>query len=77
MNISYLNASVPKAIMKIIEERGMKQCAVATKAGMTPQMLSDMLYGRRIIKPIDIVQLAKALEVMPNELFITSEQCSA
>lgn len=76
-NISYMNADVPKCILQIIEKRGMKQCVVAERMGVSPQMLNDMLNGRRLIKPIDIAKAAKALEVMPNELFATDDQCSA
>lgn len=64
-----MNGCVPDAITRIIEERGIKQCIIAEKAGYTPQMLCDMLNGRRLIKPIDIANLAKALDVSPNALF--------
>lgn len=64
-----MNADVPKCIARIIEKRGMKQCVVAERMGISPQMLNDMLNGRRLIKPIDIANAAKALDVMPNELF--------
>ena len=68
-NISYMNASVPNAITRIIEERGMKQCVVAERIGVTPQNFNDMLNGRRLIKPVDIGKIAKALDVTPNDLF--------
>ena len=55
--------------MKIIKEKGMKQCAVAERVGVTNQMFSDMLNGRRLIKPCDIVAISKALDVTPNDLF--------
>lgn len=64
-----MNANVPNAIAQIIERSGMKQCAVACRIGVTPQMFNDMLNGRRLIKPIDIANIAKALGVTPNELF--------
>ena len=47
----------------------MKQCAVAERVGVTNQMFSDMLNGRRLIKPCDIVAISKALDVTPNDLF--------
>ena len=68
-NISYMNASVPKCILRIINEKGMKQCAVAERVGVSKQMFSDMLNGRRLIKPSDIVAISKALDVTPNDLF--------
>ena len=64
-----MNANVPNAISQIIERSGMKQCVVASRIGVTPQMLNDMLNGRRLIKPVDIANIAKALNVTPNDLF--------
>lgn len=69
MNISAMNSTVPAAIERIINQRGMKKCVVAARANMTPQMFNDMLNGRRLIKASDIVMIAQALEVTPNELF--------
>lgn len=69
MNISTMNSTVPAAIERIINQRGMKKCVVAARANMTPQMFNDMLNGRRLIKASDIVMIAQALEVTPNELF--------
>lgn len=69
MNIEMQNAGVPNAIARIIEEKGMKQYVVAERSGMTAQMLTDIFAGRRLIKARDIVMIARALEVMPNELF--------
>lgn len=57
-------------IKKIIEEKGLKQCAIASKAGFSEQEFSNMLNGRKIIKAEDVVAIAGALEVTPNELFI-------
>jgi transcriptional regulator with XRE-family HTH domain len=64
-----MNSSVPNAISRIIEERGMKQCVVANRIGVTPQVFNDMLNGRRLIKAVDIPKIAKALEVAPGDLF--------
>ena len=56
-------------IERIIKEKGIKQYAVANKAGYTKQQFNDMLNGRKIIKAIDILAIAKALEVSPNDLY--------
>jgi len=72
MDISMLNGSVPDAIERIIVNKGMKKCVVATRANMTPQAFNDILNGRRLLKAHDIVLIAKALEVTPNELFETA-----
>ena len=69
MDIASMNSTVPAAIERIIEQRGIKKCVVAARANMTPQMFNDMLNGRRLIKANDIALIAQALEVTPNELF--------
>lgn len=69
MDIATMNSIVPAAIERIIDQRGIKKCVVAARANMTPQMFNDMLNGRRLIKASDIVMLAQALDVTPNELF--------
>ena len=50
MEIADHNKPVAENIMRIIREKGLKQTFVAKNAGYTPQMLNDMLTGRRIIK---------------------------
>lgn len=69
MSIANMNSIVPAAIERIINEKGMKKCVVATRAQLTPQELADMLNGRKLIKAKDIVNLSLALEVQPCELF--------
>ena len=72
-DISYKNGVVPKNIQVLIVKRGLKQCFVAERMGIHPQLLNDMLNGRRIIKPIDISNAAKALGVNVDELFAEDE----
>ena len=60
---------ITQIIMKILEEKGLKKCAVAQKAGYSPQQFSDMLNGRRKIYCDDIPKLCEVLQVTPNELF--------
>ena len=69
MNIAIMNSTVPAAIERIISDKGMKKCIVAARANMSEQAFSDILNGRRLIKANDIVNIAQALEVTPNELF--------
>lgn len=54
---------------KIIQERGIKQKAVASKAGYTAQQFSNMLNERKIIECADVLRISAALDVTPNELF--------
>lgn len=56
-------------IKAIIQERGLKQNAVAYKAGYSKQMFNYMLNNHRGIKDIDVLRIADALGVTPNELF--------
>ena len=63
------NSVVPENIERNNKEKGIKQYAVANKAGYTKQQFNDMLNGRKIIKAIDILAIAKALEVSPNDLY--------
>ena len=69
MNIANFNFPVADNIERIIKERGLKQCAVASKAGFKKQPFSDMLNGRRLIKTSDVIIIAKALGVSINELY--------
>lgn len=69
MKASEYNAILPENISLIVMKRGMKQGAVAEKAGFSPREFSDMLNGRRIIKVSDILKIAYVLGVTPNELF--------
>ena len=73
MNIATCNACVPSNIKRVIEARGLKQGRLAERAGYTPQQLTDMLWGRKLIKPCDILSIAKALGVAPNDLFAEEE----
>ena len=56
-------------MMSIINQKGLKQSAIARKLGISDQKFSDMLNGRRIIKACDIPSLAAVLGVDPNALF--------
>lgn len=69
MNIATMNAGVPAAIKRIINERGLKQRVIAEQCGMTPLAFSDMLNGRKLIKVSDLVTIAGVLGVCPNDLF--------
>ena len=69
MDIATMNSVVPEAIERIISERGIKKSVVAARANMSTQMFSDILNGRRLIKPSDIVAISRALDTTPNDLF--------
>lgn len=69
LSIAKSNSIVPGNIIRIINEKGIKQNAVACRAGYGKQAFSAMLNGRKIIKVSDIKAIAEALDVPPNELF--------
>lgn len=54
---------------RIIAHKGLKNKAVAARAGLSEKQLSALLNHRRIIKDTDVIALAAALDVTPNELF--------
>ncbi len=56
-------------IRAIIAQKGLKQCAVAEKAGFSIKAFNNMLNGRRLIADYDILSIIKALDVTPNDLF--------
>ena len=69
MNAAEWNAVLPDNISKIVYDAGMKQNAVAERAGISPKKFSEMLHGRRIIKAVDILNISRALGVTPNDIF--------
>lgn len=73
MSIANYNAGLSANINRIIRNKGMKQGAVAIRAGFSIQQFSDMLNDRKIIKPCDILAIAKALNVEISEIYEAKE----
>ena len=69
MNAAKYNSIVPENISRLIQASGFKQGTVAERAGLSKQQLCDMINGRKIIKPCDVMAIAKALGVNAGELF--------
>ncbi|MDR1322432.1 MAG: helix-turn-helix domain-containing protein [Gracilibacteraceae bacterium] len=69
MPIPEFNAPVAERVQQIIHDKGMKQLAIAQKAGYSEGAFSAMLTGRRVIKAQDVERICRALDVTPNELF--------
>ena len=69
MDIAKSNEPLAQRISFLIRERGLKQLAVAKKAGYSAQEFNSMLNGRKLIRACDIPNIAKALEVDVNELY--------
>lgn len=74
MSVKDYNLVLPQNIIRIINDRGMKQCAVANRAGFSKQQFNDMLNGRKIIKPCDALAIADTLEVTMNELYAMEKE---
>lgn len=62
---------------RIIADKGLKQRAVAAKAGFSEKQFSALMNGRRIIKDIDVMAIAIALDTTPNDLFGYPVKCDA
>lgn len=69
MTIAEKNGVLPQNIRQLIDERGMKHIAVAKRAGLSGQQLSDMLSSRRLIKISDVQNIAKVLDVPIASLY--------
>ena len=54
---------------RIIVDKGLKQRAVAAKAGFSEKQFSALMTGRRVIKDVDVMAIAIALDATPNDLF--------
>ncbi len=68
-----MNTVVIPNIRRIINERGLKQYAVAKKAGYTKQQFNAMLTGRKLITDVDICKITSVLDVDANALFSRKE----
>lgn len=71
MNIIDVNFPVADNLKRLLREKGLKQNALAKDVGLSIQQMCDILNGRRVIKPCEIMKLAEALEADPGELFGT------
>ncbi len=59
---------------RIIASKGLKNYAVAHRAGFSDKQFSALLNHRKIVKDVDVAAIANALDVTPNDLFgITGE----
>lgn len=66
--------SATDMIYKIIDEKCLKQSAVARAAGYEPKKFNDLLRGRKRMTSDDVVPICKALGITPNELFGVEHQ---
>ena len=56
-------------LIRVIEEKELLKKGVAKRAGISAQMLSDIIAGRKVIRADMVPALASALDVPIPELF--------
>ena len=70
-----MKSAIAENVKKIIRKKCLKQGALAEKAGYDCKKFSNMLNGRKVITDVDVIKIANALEVAPNDLYgITEDQ---
>lgn len=56
-------------LVRVIDEKGLVKKGVARRAGISAQMLSDIIAGRKVIRADMVPALAAACDVPIPELF--------
>ena len=65
---------VQENLIRVIKKKSLNKKSVAERAGITPQMLSDIITGRTEIQVNMIPALALAVDVPISELFKDKEK---
>ncbi len=73
VDIGASNTVVAENIKCIIEDRSLKQSAIAKKAGFSVQEFNAMLNGRRLMRAAEIISIMDVLGVDANTLFCRKE----
>ena len=63
------SAIIASNIRHLIDERGLKHSRVAANLGMTPNMFSCMLTGRKVIQASYLPNIVRAIGCSYNDLF--------
>ena len=61
-------------IRRIIDEKGIKHCKVAENLGMTKNVFSGMLNGRKVIQASHLPLIIKTLGCTYDDLFRKPEE---
>lgn len=69
-----MKSAIAENVKGIIKRRCLAQGAIGIKAGYNIKTFSNMLNGRKIITDVDVMKIANALEVEPNELYGIKKQ---
>lgn len=70
-NITNYNSPVAQNIVRILDEKGLKQKKIAQLSGFSEQGFCDAINGRKILKIKDVKLIASALDVSIDDLFKT------
>lgn len=65
---------VRDGIRQMIAQSGMKQAAVARKAGMEPNRLSEIVNKRRRLDTAELFDLCEVLGATPDEVYEAAAQ---
>jgi len=65
---------VRDGIRQIIAQSGMKQAAIARKAGMEPNRLSEIVNKRRRLDTAELFDLCQVLGATPDEVYQIAAQ---
>ena len=76
MTIEELNLPLSHGIAQEIKRQGGMKKHVAEKCGLTPNTVSAMLNGRKMISPHHAAKIAEVLGVSVDTLFCSKEQQS-
>ena len=66
--------SIVDRITKIMQDKKMKQSAVARAAGLSPKEFCDLLHGRRVFRVQYVSSICESLGVDVNELFASDDR---
>ncbi len=69
--------AIAETIQQLINEKGMKNKAVAARIGLTEQQFSDMLNGRQVIRAVHIPMIADVLGVRIGDIYEREEEQKA
>lgn len=69
-----MKSIIAENIKSIIRNMGFKQSAIAERAGYDAAKFNNMLNGRKLIADYDVLPIAYALGVTPNDLFGLSDK---
>lgn len=64
-----MSGNVAYGIGRIVDEKCLRQSAVARKAGFTPQQFNDMIKGRKLILAEYMPAIADALGVGVMDIY--------